>query len=619
MATIDQLSAALIKADAAGDTTGAKALAAEVRRMSGQVPRQSLADQIPGIAGANTKLTPAAPEDSFLDKVKGAGEAALSIGTGMVGGAVGGVAGLVKGVTGGKYGTQAGVREAADTAHDVSNALTYQPRTQTGNKLAQAVGNAINDSGIIGLAPMAGDAVSLSRAVAPAKNALRDLVGSGASMAADVGTAGANKLSSIAKHDNPAMAGVGAAATGDALLRTQRAADMPVPIRLTKGQATRSFSDHQFERETAKMPEGEPLRQRFADQNQQVLQNFDAFTDSTGAQAGNLRATGKVVTDALVQKMADAKSKIRSAYDAARDAGQMNEPVDISSISKYINDNRPAALNAPILNSVEQSIRKLDPAGSGKISINDLEELRKMTGRLAQPGTPNSAYGGDIKGMIDAATEGRGGEMYQQARRMYENYSREFKNAGVIDKMMRTKPGTNDRAVAYEDVFNHSIMDGSLDDVRKVRRTLQTAGDDGAQAWRELQGATINNIKDTVTANSARDIRGNPIVSPDKLNRIVAKLDADGKLDFIFGKQGAQKIRDVNDMAKDIYTSPPGSVNSSNTASALMNALDKAAAIGSGIPVVGQAVKYGVRQVKTNALNKRVNSSLNYLQDAAQP
>lgn len=585
----------------------------------------SMANQIPGNVGANTKLTPSAPEDSLLQKIGGAGEAALSLGTGMVGGAVGGLAGLYKGITGGKYGTQAGVREAADTAHEVAGNLTYQPRTQTGNKLVQAAGNALSDSGIIAVTPMVGELSTLGRAASAGKTSLKGLAAPSAeAMAAQdaamsAGGGGLRGMISAPKQ----MAGGGAALSDDAKMRLERAAAMPVPPKLTRGQATRDFGDIQFERETAKNPDiGAPLRQRYSEQNQNALQNIEAYFDETGATTPNLRATGNIVIDALVKKAADVKSKIRSAYNDARAAGDMSQPVSYKPLSDYLAAHETEAItgNASMLKSVSEKLQKLDPNGTGKITINDMEELRKMAGNLTAPGTPNTAFIGPVKELMDAATEGQGGVKYQQARRMYENYSNEFKNAGVIDKMMRTKPGTKDRAVAYEDIYNHAIEKGSLDDVRAVRRTLQTAGAEGSQAWRELQGQGLQELKRETFGNISRDELGNPIASPAKMNAWVEKLDEGGKLDFIYGKQGAQKIRDMRDLLMDTHTSPPGSVNTSNTGSILMAFMDAGAtAAMTGIPLPAiTGIKYGARYMKNKAMAKKVSQALNPIEQAAK-
>jgi hypothetical protein len=365
------------------------------------------------------------------------------------------------------------------------------------------------------------------------------------------------------------------------------------------------------------MPEGEPLRQRFAEQNAAVPENFDAWIHQTGAERTTLRSVGEAVVNPIVAKKAEVKARINAAYNEARTAGQMAEQVDVAPLRAYVEQNRSAAKNAPILSSIDDELNRLS-SKQGTISINDMEELRKMTDRLSQPGTPNSVYGGDAIRLIDDLTRDKGGPLYQQARRMYENYANEFNNKQVISKLTGTKPNTKDRIVAFEDVFDKSILSGSLDDVRALRRTLQTAGEPGTQAWKELQGQTLRHIKDKMLENSARDVNGNPIVSAAKLDAIVRNLDADGKLDFIFGKQGGAQIRDINDMAKDILTSPPGSVNSSNTATVLAAMFDTvatglAAPMTGGFPLpIATGLKFGRDKLKQRALNKQMNESLNY-------
>lgn len=568
-------------------------------------PPVDAASQIPGQRSTSAPAIDA--PTSWLDRLRGTVETGATLATAIPAGVIGSVAGIGQGLFGGKYGTPEGAREAEATMGKVADYFTYHPRGQAGQEMTGTVGKVFNE---LGPATMALPELNmLGRAAAPVAQMAGDIVARGG---AAVGESGANALARLRPAPAP-MAGMGAAETSAALQRAVRANDLPVPIKLTEGQATRTFGAQKFEKETAKLPEGEPLRQRFAEQNQQLLQNFDAFTESTGAQKTSLRAVGEVVNDAVVKKFEAAKQKVNQAYKDAREAGHMADEVDTVPILQYIEDNRPASLNAPVLNSVEAAIKKLDPQGTGKIALNDIEEIRKMAGRLSTPGTPNMVYGIEVKKMIDGLTENKGGELYKQARRMNENFSNEFANTGVIDKLLSKKPGTNDRAVAYEDVFNHSILSGSLDDVRAVRRTLQTAGPEGQQAWKELQGATVNNIKETITKNVARDVNGNPIVSPAELNKMVRALDQDGKLDFIFGKKGAEQIREVNSIAQDVLTAPPGSVNTSNTASVLIGLLDTAVSGTAGLPLpIGSAINYGVKKVKSNALSKKVEGSLNY-------
>lgn len=562
----------------------------------------SLVDQIPGASDA--PVAPTAPPESpgIGDRLLGAIEAPASVITGLIAVPVGAAKGVVKGLTSGKYGTPEGVREGAEEARQFAEAATYTPRSQTGRELVQGVGRALSESGIMGV-PLP-ELNALASTVKPTVTALKPAAQLASYKAT---TAGQNALSRF-RPASPEMAGGGAAVTRDNLQRAARAESLPVPMRLTKGQAERGFEQQRFERETAKLPEGEPLRQRFAEQNEQVLQNFDAFKDASGAELNELRQVGQAVNSALQGKMDLARSKVRAAYNSAREAGEMEEPVSVSALRAYLEENSSAAKNAPVLQVVESELKR-QTGGAGTLTINQLEELRKTTGHFSTPGTPNAVYGPQIKTLIDQITEGKGGELYKYARRMNSEYAGEFKNQGVIAKLLRNKPGTTDRMVAFEDVFSHSILNGSLDDVRAMRHSLQNAGEAGQQAWKELQGQTIQHIKDAITQNVARDINGNPIVSPAKLDAAVRSLDADNKLNYIFGKQGAQQIRDINELAKDIYTSPPGAVNYSNTATVLSGLLDTALSGLSGMPLPILSAR---RFVKSKQLSKQVGRAVEY-------
>lgn len=108
---LSQVEAALIKADEAGDTEGAKVLAAEVRRLRSE----------------NTSLSKPA------QAVVGPYEAMAGIASGMGASAVGGIAGLAQGV---KNLVSPGM-PAGDRVRQVQDALTYQPRTEVGQKAVE--------------------------------------------------------------------------------------------------------------------------------------------------------------------------------------------------------------------------------------------------------------------------------------------------------------------------------------------------------------------------------------------------------------------------------------------------------------------------------------------------
>lgn len=542
--------------------------------------------------------------DARLSGMFDAGATMLTGATGgLLGRAGGTIGGIGASVLGGTYGTQEGAAGAAQTAEDWARRFTYQPRTEEGKALLESIGRAFEASKLGGLGPA--EAVAVGNVAPVMGQATRQ---AGNATARTVGRVMAKDIPDAPMASD--LSGVGAAAAIPATIRGERAAQLPVPIDLTKGQLTRDFAQQQFEREAAKNAAiGAPLRERFAQQNQQILQNFDAWLDQTGAEAGSLRATGEAVTQAITNKSQMAKQHIRNAYEKARESGAMAERVDVSPLKGYLEEHQAEAINAPLLTSVEKRLEQIGAKGTA--SINDLEEVRKMVGRLSGKDATNALFGREVKGVIDSMTEDKGGDLYKQARKLRFQYGKEFEDHAVIDRLLSNKPGTQDRAVAYEDVFKHSILSGSLDDVKTISKTLQTAGTEGEQAWRELQGETIQHIKDEITKNVQTDQTGTRVISPARLDRIVTELDKDGKLDFIFGKQGAQQIRDVNGIAQDAFTAPPGAVNSSNTASALINALDMVAKRTTGIPFLGSATGYISGEMKNAKARQRVSDALN--------
>ena len=154
---------------------------------------------------------------------------------------------------------------------------------------------------------------------------------------------------------------------------------------------------------------------------------------------------------------------------------------------------------------------------------------------------------------------------------------------------------------------------GGVIDVYYKLKALKKAGPEGQQAWKELQGQTIEQLKSTVTKNIKQDQNGNKIISPSQFDSFVRELDQDGKLDYLFGKSGANEIRDLRDTALTIYNPVPGAVNYPNTSSAIIRGLDalNKSVIGK-IPVVGKVTQYSANKAKENAIKKQIEESINF-------
>ena len=169
MATLEQLSAALIKADAAGNAADAKAFADAIRQMqaapTGGIPvgRQGV-DQF-GIPGTIKPAEPDAPR-SLGQRIMGNIETIPALAAGAVGGVVTPIAQLGHELTQGQAFTPQGKAAAAQFGQQVQSQF-YQPRTPEAQRNVQAIGEAV--------VPLAGLHIGGPvNALAPATRAISD-------------------------------------------------------------------------------------------------------------------------------------------------------------------------------------------------------------------------------------------------------------------------------------------------------------------------------------------------------------------------------------------------------------------------------------------------------------
>jgi broad specificity phosphatase PhoE len=628
MATLQELEQALVNADKAGDLDAARRLASVLVKA-----RQDVSNQIPDSIVPGT--TPEYVEPSIGEKIVGAGEAALTIGTGATGGTVGMIGGTLKGlaeqILSGQFGSQEAANLVEKSAMQGARALTYEPRTQSGQEQVQAVGEVLQN--VPPVIPVIGPVGAVATG---AKAAMPAVAATARRAAAPVVQATKRAGQAVAKATEPMRemlpgqavkkptpgtgASGGSAGVDMATLRQAKADELPVPIKLTEGQKTRQFEQQRFERETAKLPEvGAPIRERFSTQNKQLQQNLEAFIDMTGAEAPDLRSIGLTVDKALRDRAARDKTRIRTLYKEAEKAGEMEAPVKLDSVVQHLVDNAPEAEVANVLKATRAKALQLGVATEAPdgtlvaqpVTLKTAELFRRSIGGATNAEPTNIMQASQMRSLIDAQTEGLGGNMYKQARAARARFGSDYENIGLVKNLLGQKRGSNDRAIAMEDVLRRSVIDPStsLDTVRQVRRLLQTEGPNGQQAWKELQGGTLKFMRDEATKGVGRDEIGNAVLSPAQLDRVITQLDKSGKLDFVFGKKGAEQLRTINDVAKDVLTSPAGAVNTSNTASVLAGMMDIAISGTAGVPAPimtsFRLLTKGVKDAKTRAKVKK--------------
>ena len=550
------------------------------------------------IPGGESRITGIPqPEVSMRDRIMGVIETPAALAGGLAGGIAAPIAGIY-----GELSSPAPIGSPAAKARGEemaakTRAQFYQPRTETSREILGAIGKVTEGlppvlGGSLGtsLNALAGPAVRqtaaavrpvVSQAVAPVRNALT--------------------------RKQPDMVGMGAASTAEDLMRQQRLEQFG--IRATAGERERNLQKQQFESEVqrgavtgisedAKVALSEQMRRFEAGKKQDIVRNFERMTAETGAEVADptqMRAVGKIVDKALNDEYTKKFDQYKALYAKADNAGETLQPVPYQSLLNYINTKTPTARGKldPILDSVAESLAMNDPNKTGTITVRALEDIYQQIGKVK-----NSPSAPEMKQLITQMGEGAGGELYQAARASRKQLAKEFEDVSRVDKLLGTKAGYADRRVALDDVFKHVVLDGSLEEMRTVTTLLKKAGPEGRQAYAELQGQTIQQMKEMLTKGDQMSFKN--------LNTFINQLDNEGKLDYMYGKAGRDQITELRDAIKDVVVKEPGAVNYPNTAGVVLRGLEILQKSPIKIPGTQTAAEFA----RTRQVKKQVEKSL---------
>jgi hypothetical protein len=543
------------------------------------------------------------PTRTMADKLKVLYEVPAAVVTGAAAPFLGIGAGAIENI-------RQGTNKRLDSP-EFAQRFQYQPTSPVSQDVLQSMGSALEASKLPPIIPNVGMLPSYSRMASTGTQQAQAI----AQPIVQAAPKAVNNMAQALRRTEPTLSGAGAAEVPQAVVRAQMAEQLRVPIKLSKGQATRDLGQQQFEIETMKTyPEdvGRPLIAAQELRNLQIGQNLDAYVDATGAKVANpflLRPTGEAVDAALRETANKARKEYKSAYDVARASEEGRQKVNVQGIIDQLDTMEAEAVNAPVINSAKIKLGQL--AKDGEMTLNEIEEVRKMVNRLSGDTPSNMAFGGDIKAMIDAATENAGGDLFKEARRLRTKFANEFENIGLIDDLLSTKPKSNDRVVALEKVFDKSVMQSDLDSLKSLGYTLKKT-EKGQQAWAELKGQTIENLRNAITSNIQTDSLGQRTFNPKQFDVIVKNLDKSGKLDYLLGKAGAQEIRNLRDTVIAI-NSPVTGINTSNTSSAINKVFNDIIKKTVGkIPLGGQLFEAGAEAMEKKNIAQKVQKSLEF-------
>jgi hypothetical protein len=604
MATLAEFRAAYPQYDAVPDVKLADAFH---QKFYSQIPKMDFykaiglgsAAAIPGAENVVTGVKP--PEVSMRDRISGIIETPLALGATLGGAVIAPVAGLVSLAASGKGINTPEGRKAMESG---MRQVQYQPRTQTAREALGAIGEFVQ--------PLTSALPPTLGSVGTSLNALAGPAMQQAGAAARQTTAPArNALVNAMTREQPQMQGMGAASTADQLMREERFQRQG--IRTTAGQREQNLQKQQFESEVERgslpgiSPEAREKLSRqygtFAEgQKQDILNKFELMTEQVGGtiDRSSPRSVGTVIDKALVNQYETKLKKVDAAYDAARASGETKQIVDTSKLDQWLTDNAPEAISVPQIQTIGAKLKQLKEATSNQVSIDDLENLYKVAGSLAE-GNPSAAgFMGKVKGVINEMTEGTGGDLYRAARSQRKQLANEFENVRRVDDLLSTKAGKTDRKVKLDNVYNHIVLDGSLEEMRTVTQLLKKGGPEGQQAYKELQGYTLQRMKDLLLKKGDETDR----MVFNNFNNFVTQLDREDKLAYMFGKTGRNELLDLQKSIQDVMVKQPGAVNYSGTGSVVMRGLDKILEYSSKVPLAKNVAEFARERQYKKQLEK---------------
>lgn len=558
--------------------------------------------QLSDLFGETVAPTPK-NEYSLPQKAIGVGENVLSTITGATTGALGQIAGTVAGIPksiiDGDYGTREGTKTVADAANTVGGLLTYAPRSEAGKEYQQVIGDVYNTYG----APLE----ALAGLGAP--------TGINPIMARNMRQAQAAERKSQAAEDQS----ISAARANDASIRAANATTLPVPFEgqssLSKGQTTRDFEQLQFENEQAKIgTTGEPIRNHRSAQADVFAQNLDQIqeTVSDGLRYGSDYEQGQAVAGAVNSQRTSDWSGVSQAYESARAAKELDVPVNIKALPTAFEEIKVVRHISPEVDGImrvaeELGIIKEDGSFNRWSSVDSYIKLRETITQAMPSSRSGRFVAKKITQGIDAdLSKTNSGPLYKAAQKKASNFYRTYDENPVFGKITEG---------AAEKIYQ-SIRSGEVDKVTAVRDQLYKS-ENGIAQWKGIQGRFVKDLIEKAFDVNQRDANGKPIIKPAAINKWVEDLERTGKMDLLFDKQTQENLYTLRDLSQDLFTAPQGSINWSNTSSAIMSTLavitDLGITMGTGVPApLALGANVLSKNRKNKKLQKKIYESINY-------
>lgn len=340
----------------------------------------------------------------------------------------------------------------------------------------------------------------------------------------------------------------------DVLQRHVQAESLPVPTRLTLGQATQDpviLSAEQNQRGA-----NGSFAEHFNQQNLNLAKNMQAMRDRIGPDVftTNQVEHGESLIKAYQDKAAAAEADINAKYQALRDANGGQFPVD----AKKLNDNVAAALHKELQfeHAPSAEMRQLQQfADKGGMTLEQYEAMRTNLARIMRSSSDGNerAAAGIIRNQMEdlplspgaAKIKGLADTARAAARAQFE--------------ALREDPAYNaavNKDVPGDKFISRYVINGDRNDLATMQRNL--AHDPVAR--QTIGTAALEHLREAAALDS--QFRGNFAAA--RYNKALEGLGP--KFNQLFTPEQIEDLSNIGDVARHETFQPRGSfVNNSST------------------------------------------------------
>jgi D-alanyl-D-alanine carboxypeptidase len=339
------------------------------------------------------------------------------------------------------------------------------------------------------------------------------------------------------------------------LQRHIEADTLPVPVRLTEGQATGDVV--KLSNEQNRRGKDPVLAQRFNEQNGQLVENLGLIRDKA---APDVYGTKKIEnSQGIIDAYKDLDNKLNTGitadYQALRDAAGGQFPVDAPKLLQNVETKLKKELLSNEAPSGQFSeLKRL--AENNSMTFEDYLSLRRNLGdiaRTSQDGSVRKAAGYMIEELEKLPLQKEAAALKPLADKARASARARFQ---MLEKDPAMKAAVDD-AVPADKFIDKFVVNGVN---KNINTMVQNLGVD-SPAHQHMAAGTINWLTD-----KAGIVDGNGNFSQAGYNKALKKLDDVQNLNAIFNQEAASQLKTLGNVARYTQAQPRGAfVNNSNT------------------------------------------------------